>query len=492
MLRSLNINKATGLIALAMSTSLFSVAAEQLQRQVVTVSDTTVWGLPVNEIILKRNGDLMTVGLDMKLEDYRIKGDKVTVFTPVLKNGQDSIELNPVGLYSRIRYIQYLREEEQPIGGDASYSYKYSKRPSLMEYEKSVEYSDWMNGAILYLRKSDYGCCNTILSEECVPLGRWRETIFEPQYIYETNIQAEAVKVREITGRAYVDFPVNKIVIYPDYRNNTYELGKIIATIDSVKNDKDITVNSLHIAGTASPEGPYENNVYLAKNRTIALKNYVQNLYNFPEGFITTSYEPVDWAGLREWLENNNLPHKTEILAIVNSDIEPFARNSKIMKEYPEEYKWLHLNVYPALRHSDYRIEFTIRQFSDIEEIREIIKESPQKLSLNEIYLLANSLEPGSEEYKDVFETAVRLYPNDETANLNAANAALLRNDLEHAARYLEKAGNSDKAQYARGMYLLKQGDYNEALKIFNNLSATMPEASEAAATITDILNLEN
>mgnify|MGYP000703662735 FL=1 len=73
----------------------------------------------------------------------------------------------------------------------------------------------------------------------------------------------------------------------------------------------------------------------------------------------------------------------------------------------------------------------------------------PQKLSLNEFYLVAQTYEPGSVEFNDVFETAVRMYPNDEIANLNAANSAMQRKDVENAKRYLQKGGDSPEALYA-------------------------------------------
>lgn len=466
-------------------------AQEELTRQISVTNDTTVWTLPVKDISLKRNGDLMTIGMNLLLGDYKLKGDKVALFTPILSDGENSIELNSTGLYSRVRYIQYLREEDSPVWGATEIPFKYSSRPDILEFNQSVEYEDWMNGSSLYLRRMDFGCCNTLLEKDMVKLGNWHETIFTPQYCYVTDIQAETVKIREISGRAYVDFPVNQIVIYPDYRNNTVELGKIISTIDSVKNDKDITVTSLHIAGTASPEGPYENNVYLAKNRTIALKDYVLTLYNFPSGFITTSYVPVDWEGLKEWLESNNMQNREQILSIVNSDIESYARNSKIKKEYPEQYQWLLTHVYPSLRHSDYRIEYVIKTFTDLNEIAELIRTSPQKLSLNEMYLLANSLDPESEEYYDVFDTAVRMYPNDEIANLNAANSMMRRNDLDLAERYLARAGDGDKADYARGILELKKGNLSRASELFAKAAATLPEAAKALQELNFIINLE-
>ncbi|MCH5223168.1 MAG: DUF3868 domain-containing protein [Muribaculaceae bacterium] len=414
---------------------------------------------------LTRNGSFMTVDMKFDFTDLKLKTNQAVVYTPMIVNGADTLRLKSVGVYGGTAWRQYERGILKTVAPDQQIAMK-NKKDVAVDYLQNVDYTDWMNGSGLVIKRDFYGCagCNQgeTLSDELVAYTE-PKTIeqVQPELIYRAAI-AEEVKTRELSGRAFVDFPVNKIVIYPDYRNNTYELGKIIATIDSVKNDPDITVTSIFIKGTASPEGPYDNNVYLAKNRTIALKEYVTNLYHFPKDFIQTDYNPVDWPGLREWLETHNINHKEEILAIVNSTIPDFERNSKIKRDFPKEYEWLHLNVYPALRHSDYRIEYQIREFTNLEEIAEIMRTKPQKLSLSEMYRLAASLEPGSPEFIEVFETAVRLYPEDETANLNAANAALSRGDLRAAERYLAKAGNSPEAIYARGILKGMQGD-NEA-----------------------------
>lgn len=55
------------------------------------------------------------------------------------------------------------------------------------------------------------------------------------------------------------------------------------------------------------------------------------------------------------------------------------------------------------------------------------------------MFLVANTYPKGSQEFIDVFETAVRMYPDSEIANMNAATAALSRNDLISAERYLKR-----------------------------------------------------
>lgn len=464
---------------------------QPLAIQKTSATEGTACGLPVNDVTLKRSGDLMQVGMNLALSEYEMKGDRASIFVPVLINGNDSMDLNPVGLYSQIRYIQYLRKDGKAIGGENETSYKYSKRPAVMAYSQTVPYMEWMNGASLQIRRTDFGCCNKIIEECNSALADWSEVTYVPSFVYLTST-VDAVKTRELSGRAFVDFPVNLTVIYPDYRNNARELAKIIASIDSVKNDKDVTIDALSIKGFASPEGPYDNNIRLAKGRTEALKQYVQNLYKFAPDFIKTSYEPEDWEGLREFVVSSGLADKDQILAIIDSDLAPDPKNTKIQTTYPATYKFLLETVYPGLRHSDYKIEYTIRSFTDVNEIAEIFQTAPYKLNLNEMMLYAETLESGSDQYNNVFETAARLYPNSDVANLNAANSAMQRGDLVNAEMYLSKAGESDAAVYGRGVMAALKGDYQTALSRFKQAASTIKEAAEAAAVLEEIKNYNN
>ena len=59
------------------------------------------------------------------------------------------------------------------------------------------------------------------------------------------------------------------------------------------------------------------------------------------------------------------------------------------------------------------------------------------------------------------------MYPDDETANLNAANTALQRRDTVAAARYLDKAGGTPEAVYARGVLAYLAGRRAEARRLW-------------------------
>jgi hypothetical protein len=115
------------------------------------------------------------------------------------------------------------------------------------------------------------------------------------------------------------------------------------------------------------------------------------------------------------------------------------------------------------LRHSDYKVEYVIRDFTDLKQIEQIMAKNPRKLSLNEFYLLAQSYEPGSQKLNELYEVAVSVYPDDAVANLNAANAAMQKGDKAAAEKHLAKAGDSAEADYARGVLAAMQDDVVKA-----------------------------
>ena len=76
------------------------------------------------------------------------------------------------------------------------------------------------------------------------------------------------------------------------------------------------------------------------------------------------------------------------------------------------------------------------------------------------MFAVANSYEIGSDEYNNVFDIAVRMFPNDPVANLNAANIAMGKGDYASAKNYLAKA---PEAVHAKGVLSMLTGDLAEA-----------------------------
>lgn len=470
-------------LAVTAITLVFSCSYTVVQAQNVVPVAT------VKDASMESQKGKMTVGMNIDLSGMDVKSNRAVLISPVIVNGTDSVVLPEVGIYGRKRYYYYVRNDQSILTADDSKAYRTADMPDAIPYTATTDYREWMDGAQLKLNYSLYGCCNDILDENAQLLAQWEKPEpFVPRPVFIRPV-AEASKTRELSGTAYIDFHVNKTFIAPEYHNNQAELAKIQQTIDGVRSDKDVTITELFIKGYASPESPYKHNATLAKGRTEALKEYVQKLNQFAEGVITTGYEPENWEGLRKAVEENaSLTHRDGILAIINSDREPDNKEWTLKRDYPTEYQYLLKEVYPYLRRSDYRIGYTIRTYTDVEEIKRVMATRPQNLSLNELFLAALSYEEGSDAYNEVFETAVRLFPDNEVANLNAANIAMQKGDLNGAERYLLKAGNTPEAVYGKGAWAFLKGDYPTATELMKQAAnAGIAEANKVLEEIEKI-----
>ena len=188
-----------------------------------------------------------------------------------------------------------------------------------------------------------------------------------------------------------------------------------------------------------------------------------------------------DWGGLEKLLSGSSVQGKEKLLDIIHTCGNSDACEQKMRSiNGGAPYRQMLAEIYPQLRRTVCSVDYTVRDFT-VEEGREIIKKHPQQLSLNEMYMVANSYPAGSEEFNEIFETAVRMFPGDDVANLNAANSAIERRDLISARKYLERVNSaSGEAENCQGAIYLLEDDYDNAEKHFRKAQA----AGIASATI--------
>ena len=448
-------------------------------------AEKTMPAVQVSDVKVTNADGNINVAMAIDASGVKLSSNRQLKVQPVLvgKNGNE-YAFPAVYLAGKTNYIQHERANDI----QAPDQLMRAKDAGVFAYAASVPYQDWMEVSNLYMN-STFGGCNCATGEAPVELAQLDYTpiTFEPE-IVTMEAQVSGVKTREISGSAYIDFPVNRAEIIPDYRRNPEELAKIKKSIDFVKDDADAQITSITIRGYASPDGPYTVNERLAKGRTEALVNYVQNLYAFPASIMHSAWVAEDWAGLRKYVEESDMEQRTAILAVIDSDLAPDAKDKKIKKDFPKEYAFLLANVYPGLRHSDYTVEYVIRTYTDVNEIAQVMQTSPGKLSLDELYLLGESLDPESDQYAQVYDLAVRMYPNEPIANLNAAMVSMRRGDYNAASQYLTKAGNNDQATYARGLLQAYTEQYDAALKTLAPIAAKMPQAAQAIEQIQKIV----
>lgn len=436
--------------------------------------------LKVNDVDVTVNDKSKTVRVDLKmnLKDFKVGRNGEVIYTPVIvsKTGMDSVVMDSFTVCGRNRYYYYKRNGL--LDGDNGNIVYRSGSKQTVNYSQSVDLQPWMlDDSMVEVRQQQANCCSKPklvpgdLPDGNLAVARIAKDIphLDYDYIFSPPMEEEPVS-KTIEGKAFVTFVVNKTDLNPDYMINPQEIKKITNSIDFVKNDPDAVITEVHIRGFASPEGPYQNNVRLAKGRTETLANYVNSLYKFVPGIMTTSYDPEDWGGLRSYVTdslNYNLSNREGLLAIIDGPLDFDARDAALKNKFPADYQVILKEIYPWLRHSDYAVKYKIKVYTDLANLMRLYNTDPTKLRAVDFYTIAQQYKVGSPEYLAVMKKAVEVYPDHPMINLNVANLYLQEGDYDAAQSCLLKAGKSPQANYARGILAAKRGDYREAAKWF-------------------------
>lgn len=434
-------------------------------------------------------GDSLYIDMDIALRSVRVGSPLSINFAPCVTTPEHQRSLPVVSVKGRRNYKAYQRslllEGRNALTGPGHSTIVvegYGKEYEVVHYRHVTLYEPWMAEAALDVVRDDTGCGENLyrrptrLVSQVALENRQPETPvvvvrkeIEPQLVYIVP-RAEAVKNRELEAECRLDFVVNRTEINPAYMGNPRELARIRGIIDDLKDDPSITVNRLSILGYASPEGSLANNKRLSEGRATALRDYLAGQYEFPLKAYHISFGGENWDGLVKALETYPLAYKDEVLSIIENTPDAETRKTRLKTlrggaPYAEMLK----NIYPGLRTAICVVEYSIKGF-DTNDALEVYKTRPQNLSLNEFYMVAETIPEGSAEFIEVFETAVRMYPSDEVANLNAAVAALENRNKLAAGRYLGNIGESAyTAEYynARGALAVLNEEYDTARRYF-------------------------
>ena len=399
------------------------------------------------------------------------------------------------------------------------------KTDTLLNYEISVPYEEWMTGGALVLRQEMISCRNEHrlfthvlsgrLGDEVAAAGsQWRyvpvpDDSFGQRSPYSQNLSginplavnvsvalatpADIGRERNVQGVAYLDFPVGRVDIQPNFRNNGQELRKLKTTLADVCENADVVgVLGLSITGYASPEGSYELNERLARNRTAALRDYIARNYNLPINGADIEISSVgeDWDGLKKIVEASFMPYREEVLNIIEFYGVWDGREKHLMNlAGGQPYRMMLKEFFPQLRRVEYKMDYRVRDYT-LDEIKAMVGKKDKYLSHFELFLAAESFGKKSSEYKRIFLDIIPRYYSDDVANNNAAAMLIENGELTAAQRYISKAGDLPEAQNNLGVLYMKRGDLDRAEPLFIN--AYRQGVKEAANNLNELKRLRS
>ena len=445
---------------------------------------------------MKQQGDSLLINMEIDMTRMELRTNRAQILTPVIGSRNEELELPRVIIQGNARNKAFERELE--LNKQAYFEfmnnlpYEIVKPQGRLSYRLSIPFEPWMTNAYLDVEEDLCGCGDqSKIARTRVFDGLTKDVIAEPVYRVKPQLvyiqpEVEPIKRRQEIGNAYLDFPRGRNEILPHFGNNPVELAKIDNMIRKIATNRDITVQRVYMVGYASPESSVPFNTELSRSRAEALMRYFKNNSTIPPSLFETRTGGEDWNGLRQLLEDFPVSNKAEIFHIMNTVADLDEREKAISKVAGgRPYKIIYEELYPQLRRVVCEVNYTVKDFS-LEEAMVNIKTAPQLLSLNEMFIVANTYAVGSPEFLKVFEIARQEFPNDPVANLNGAAAALSKGNVRDAERYL-KLSDPSTPEYAnnRGVYLLMTGNYQEAERSLKR--ALSMGVSEASANLREL-----
>lgn len=187
--------------------------------------------------------------------------------------------------------------------------------------------------------------------------------------------------------QSHIDFRVNLTDIDRTYHCNGSQFEKVLAAIDSMVLEPRMKVSRITIVGTASPEGPYENNVRLATDRAEALIRILKGRYSFPDSIYAVSAIPEDWEGMRIMVaENDTIPYAGTVLAFLDKSghLSPDIREDRLKRlDEGRPYASMRENVLPYLRRASVTVGYDLEWQNRIQPIKPAeIKSLPLNLAV--------------------------------------------------------------------------------------------------------------
>lgn len=426
-------------------------------------------------------GDSVHLVLDLQF-NRRMRGWESFLLSPVLQSGDQIVCLDRGSWLGRRKFLSLQRHGFLPEKN----TWSRSKAGAKVRYATCFPYHAWMKGLPLSLRLELLDCCKTdpVWTKRLTTQAMKMDFIPVPDpYKMRTKVSfvrphATPVKNRSNTGSAFLEFKQGSSELLPDYANNSREIERIRSRIDTLMLDKEADITSIIVKGFASLEGSSALNLKLSGSRAEALKRYLTSHYSIDTQLIRSESGGEDWEGLRNEIQATDFSWKDTVLKIIDSTLSLDAKDASLRQlDKGRLYQTISINYFPRLRRVDYTLSYTVKAFT-VEEGKEVLKVSPDKLSLNELFTIANTYPVGSVDYHKIFDVAVRLFPNDPVARINAAAIALGKGDIASAEKYLLGLDKDVRAFNNYAVLLISQEDLEEATKyLLQARSAGVEEA---------------
>jgi Flp pilus assembly protein TadD len=268
-------------------------------------------------------------------------------------------------------------------------------------------------------------------------------------------------------------------------------------------NDDDrIDLKEVGVSAYASPDGSLEWNTELAEKRKNTSSAFLAKKLKEAgvDVQLKTKYTPEDWEGFKELMEKSNIQDKELILRVLSMYNDPEVREREI-RNLSEAFTEVADQILPQLRRAKLMTNVDMIGKTD-EELKSLAKSDPASLNPAEL-LYAATLFDDLNEQLSVYNSFIKVYPDDWRGPNNAGYVLVKQNKYDEAKPMFEKAerlkndepiiknnlgavalhsgdlvqaetlfgaasGAGDEVNYNLGIVSVKKANYDQAVKYFS------------------------
>lgn len=448
----------------------------------------------VTKPTLTLENDTLTLDFDFNVKEVAVNSTQSYAFTPVLFAGKKYQSLPPVVVTGKNKFK--MRHKDRRIAKKGNYKTPYvvvkgrsANRQDLVDYKISIPYEEWMAQADMWILQEGRKDCLIDLPKITViepvvieePKLPQKGEICEPcmemvSYLTPTE---QPLKVRSEQNTLYIEYVVGGTEFKADYKNNAAELQKLKETLNPLTEGDLVTFKAINICGYASPDGSAKTNDRVAAKRADSFALYLKGSYHFPEDILKVTSAGEDWDSLIKMLEEEKPAYAEKALAIINKYPNLDVREARLKSGLGAAYRTMVNDYYARLRRLSISIDYEVREVRN-SEAATLIYTNPKMLNLQEMFGVAKMYQPGTKEYREVYEIAATNYPSDVVANINAASANIVYGDFDRASQYLERVREDSRAWNNLGVLAWLSGDTEAAKEWFTKALTVEPEKAQA------------
>lgn len=435
--------------------------------------------------------ETVTLQADIDLSCLLLGTNEIVTFTPALLSldGEQEITFEPVSVAGKRRAKSILRRDY--FGrkkSEPSEHFRIVTKRKPVDYipvDISLPFQKWMARSQMVIVEQTAGCCNNTRiygDGNDFKLYTGSPNMFPEPYkpaysVIYREAPKEDVKILQETYSAQLNFHVNKTNLLRDFGNNARVLAEADEIINRMKTDSLLTIKRIMVKGYASPEGNAASNQRLSEGRANAFVGYLHDQHRFyrADRIITAEGLGEDWEGLRKAVEQRgDFDDKERVLDILANTPDAERRKSALKSlSGGRTYKMMLDEIYPSLRRNEYTIEYEVRGFN-AQEAQALLGSRPKLLSLEEMFMVANMYAHDTEEYKQVFDVAARIYPDSPIAQFNVGAMEIENGSYDTAIKRLEKFDTPDAlnnlgvAYWYKGEYAIAREYLERAIEAGN------------------------